>query len=155
MPSLLIGSKTTGALSWRRWIELKLVSQSLATLYSIPPPFFSPHFGMAAAACAGGSHRRNCMHLFLACRGSAEAEALERHTVFSTRVRAEALEQQKAEALKQQEAEALEGRGLRRQPVEASRLKLQPDPKRVLSRRPSMRSSALIKMTNSRCIRLR
>ena len=39
---------------------------------------------------------------------SAEAEALERHTVFSTRVRAEALEQQKAEALKQQEAEALE-----------------------------------------------
>ena len=108
MPSLLIGSKTTGALSWRRWVELKLVSQSLATLYSIPPPFFSPHFGMAAAACAGGSHRRNCMHLFLACRGSAEAEALERHTVFSTRVRAEALEQQKAEALKQQEAEALE-----------------------------------------------
>ena len=69
MLSLLIGSKTTGALSWRRWIELKLVSQSLATLYSIPPPFFSPHFGMAAAACAGGSHRRNCMHLFLACRG--------------------------------------------------------------------------------------
>ena len=69
MPSLLIGSKTTGALSWRRWIELKLVSQSLATLYSIPPPFFSPHFGIAAAACAGGSRRRNRMHLFLACRG--------------------------------------------------------------------------------------
>ena len=30
---------------------------------------------------------------------------------------------------------ASKGRGLRRQPVEASRLKLQPDPKRVLSRR--------------------
>ena len=44
----------------------------------------------------------------LSGRQSAEAEALERHTVFSTRVRAEALEQQKAEALKQQEAEALE-----------------------------------------------
>ena len=71
----------------------------------------------------------------LSGRQSAEAEALERHTVLSTCVRAEALEQQKAEALKQQEAEALEGRGLRRQPVEASRLKLQPDPKRVLLRR--------------------
>ena len=34
----------------------------------------------------------------LSGRQSAEAEALERHTVFSTRVRAEALEQQKAEA---------------------------------------------------------
>ena len=43
----------------------------------------------------------------LSGRQSAEAEALERHTVFSTCVRAEALEQQKAEALKQQEAEAL------------------------------------------------
>ena len=34
----------------------------------------------------------------LSGRQSAEAEALERHTVFSTRVRAEALELQKAEA---------------------------------------------------------
>ena len=46
----------------------------------------------------------------LSGRQSAEAEALERHTVFSTCVRAEALEQQKAEALKQQEAEALKQR---------------------------------------------
>ena len=57
----------------------------------------------------------------LSGRQSAEAEALERQTVFSTRVRAEALEQQKAEALKQQEAEALE-----RQRLEAAASGSQP-----------------------------
>jgi len=33
-------------MSWRRWIELMLVSQSLASLYSILPPLFSPAGGL-------------------------------------------------------------------------------------------------------------